>query len=175
MDYVQMTLDDWVSLKKEIAEEFARASASFVRIGYLLRKAEDSQGYRNEGYDTLTEWAQAELGITATYVSRFKAINAKYSVDGYSDRLRTEFVGFGSAKLGEMRFIPTCVGQMDRQVIVNSTEHGSSPHAWGRWLFSSPVSRFSAVHPHMRGADASGSLSGRMSVRFIPTCVGQLV
>ena len=77
MDYVQMTLDDWVSLKKEIAEEFARASASFVRIGFLLRKAEDSQGYRNEGYDTLTEWAQAELGITATYVSRFKAINAK--------------------------------------------------------------------------------------------------
>ena len=106
MDYVQMTLDDWVSLKKEIAEEFARASASFVRIGYLLRKAEDSQGYRNEGYDTITEWAQAELGITATYVSRFKAINAKYSVDGYSDRLKTEFIGYGSAKLGEMLALP---------------------------------------------------------------------
>ena len=31
MDYVQMTLDDWMSLKKEIKEEFIKASASFVR------------------------------------------------------------------------------------------------------------------------------------------------
>lgn len=106
MEYVQMTLNDWMSLKKEIAEEFARASASFVRIGYLLRKAEDSEGYKNDGYDSLAEWAKAELGLTATYVSRFKSINAKYSVDGYSDRLRTEFVGYGSAKLGEMLSLP---------------------------------------------------------------------
>lgn len=101
-----MTLSDWMSLKKEIAEEFARASASFVRIGYLLRKAEESEGYKNDGYDTLTEWAQAELGITGTYVSRFKAINARYSVGGYSDRLQEQFVGFGSAKLGEMLALP---------------------------------------------------------------------
>lgn len=106
MDYVQMTLDDWMSLKKEIAEEFARASASFVRIGFLLRKAEETEGYKNDGYDSLAEWASAELGLSATYVSRFKAINAKYSVDGYSDRLRTEFVGYGSAKLGEMLSLP---------------------------------------------------------------------
>lgn len=106
MDYVQMTLDDWMSLKQEIAEEFARASASFVRIGYLLRKAEESEGYKNDGYDTLTEWAQAELGITGTYVSRFKAINARYSVGGYSDRLQDRYVGYGSAKLGEMLALP---------------------------------------------------------------------
>jgi len=106
MEYVQMTIDEWASLKKEIAEEFARASASFVRIGYLLRKAEDSEGYKNDGYETLAEWAQSELGLTATYVSRFKAINAKYSVDGYSDRLKTEYIGYGSAKLGEMLALP---------------------------------------------------------------------
>ena len=106
MDYVQMTLDDWMSLKKEIKEEFIKASASFVRIGYLLRKAEDSEGYKNDGYDTLTEWAHDELGLTATYVSRFKAINAKYSADGYSDHLMPEFVGYGSAKLGEMLALP---------------------------------------------------------------------
>ena len=106
MDYVQMTLDDWMSLKKEIKEEFIKASTSFVRIGYLLRKAEDSEGYKNDGYDSLTEWARDELGLTATYVSRFKAINAKYSADGYSDRLLPEFVGYGSAKLGEMLALP---------------------------------------------------------------------
>lgn len=106
MDYVQMTLDDWMSLKKEIKEEFIKASASFVRIGYLLRKAEDSEGYKNDGYDSITEWAHDELGLTATYVSRFKAINAKYSADGYSDHLLPEFVGYGSAKLGEMLALP---------------------------------------------------------------------
>ncbi len=106
MDYVQMTLDDWMSLKKQIKEEFIKASSSFVRIGYLLRKAEDSQGYRNEGYESLAEWAHDELGLTATYVSRFKAINAKYSADGYSDHLMPEFVGYGSAKLGEMLALP---------------------------------------------------------------------
>lgn len=106
MDYVQMTLDDWMSLKKEIKEEFIKASTSFVRIGYLLRKAEDSEGYKNDGYDSLSEWAHDELGLTATYVSRFKAINAKYSEGGYSDRLLPEFVGYGSAKLGEMLALP---------------------------------------------------------------------
>lgn len=106
MDYVQMTLDDWMSLKKEIKEEFIKASTSFVRIGYLLRKAEDSEGYKNDGYDSLTEWARDELGLTATYVSRFKAINAKYSAGGYSDHLLPEFIGYGSAKLGEMLALP---------------------------------------------------------------------
>lgn len=106
MDYVQMTLDDWLSLKKEIKEEFIKASTSFVRIGYLLRKAEDSEGYKNDGYDSLSEWAHDELGLTATYVSRFKAINAKYSEGGYSDHLLPEFIGYGSAKLGEMLALP---------------------------------------------------------------------
>lgn len=169
MDYVQMTLDDWVSLKKEIAEEFARASASFVRIGYLLRKAEDSQGYRNEGYDTLTEWAQAELGITATYVSRFKAINAKYSVDGYSDRLKTEFIGYGSAKLGEMLALPD--GDMEmirpetkRQDIRSLKEfnkeapEAEDPEAWALEMMT--VLPDGAV-ADLKKAVALGSLTGR--------------
>ena len=169
MDYVQMTLDDWVSLKKEIAEEFARASASFVRIGYLLRKAEDSQGYRNEGYDTLTEWAQAELGITATYVSRFKAINAKYSVDGYSDRLKTEFIGYGSAKLGEMLALPD--GDMEmirpetkRQDIRSLKEfnkeapEAEDPEAWALEMMT--VLSDGAV-ADLKKAVALGTLTGR--------------
>ena len=169
MDYVQMTLDDWVSLKKEIAEEFARASASFVRIGYLLRKAEDSQGYRNEGYDTLTEWAQAELGITATYVSRFKAINAKYSIDGYSDRLKTEFIGYGSAKLGEMLALPD--GDMEmirpetkRQDIRSLKEfnkeapEAEDPEAWALEMMT--VLPDGAV-ADLKKAVALGSLTGR--------------
>lgn len=96
MEYVQMTLDDWLLLKKEILGELARTSASFVRIGYLLRQAEDNEGYKNDGYDSLAEWAGAELGLSPSYVSRFKKINARYSVGGYRNRNRITLAAEGN-------------------------------------------------------------------------------
>ena len=102
MDYVQMTLDDWMSIKSELEQELRNAAAGFVRIGYLLRKAEKSEGYKNDGYDTLTEWAKDNYGLTASQVSRFKAINRKYSIDGYSNQLLPEYANYGQSKLTEM-------------------------------------------------------------------------
>ena len=70
MDYIQMTLDDWMSIKKELEEELRGAAAGFVRIGYLLRKIEETQGYKQDGCDSLTEWAEQEYGLSASSVSR---------------------------------------------------------------------------------------------------------
>ena len=106
MDYIQMTLDDWMSIKKELEEELRGAAAGFVRIGYLLRKIDESQGYKQDGYDSLTEWAEQEYGLSASSVSRFMAINKKYSVDGYSKQLRIEYAKYGQAKLQEMLTLP---------------------------------------------------------------------
>ena len=106
MDYIQMTLDDWMSIKKELEEELRGAAAGFVRIGYLLRKIDESQGYKQDGCDSLTEWAEQEYGLSASSVSRFMAINKKYSVDGYSKQLRIEYAKYGQAKLQEMRTLP---------------------------------------------------------------------
>lgn len=102
MEYVQMTLTDWMSIKNELEQELRNAAAGFVRIGYLLRRAEESEGYKNDGYDTLTEWAQENYGLTPTQVSRFKAINKRYSIDGYSGQLRLEYANYGQSKLTEM-------------------------------------------------------------------------
>lgn len=106
MDYIQMTLDDWLSIKKELEEELRGAAAGFVRIGYLLRKIDESQGYKQDGCDSLTEWAEQEYGLSASSVSRFMAINKKYSVDGYSKQLRIEYAKYGQAKLQEMLTLP---------------------------------------------------------------------
>ena len=106
MDYIQMTLDDWMGIKKELEEELRGAAAGFVRIGYLLRKIEETQGYKQDGCDSLTEWAEQEYGLSASSVSRFMAINKKYSVDGYSKQLRIEYAKYGQAKLQEMLTLP---------------------------------------------------------------------
>lgn len=106
MDYIQMTIDDWLGIKKELEEELRGAAAGFVRIGYLLRKIEETQGYKQDGCDSLTEWAEQEYGLSASSVSRFMAINKKYSVDGYSKQLRIEYAKYGQAKLQEMLTLP---------------------------------------------------------------------
>lgn len=104
--YVQMTLNDWLALKGQLEAELRGAAASFVRIGFYLRKIEESEGYKNDGSATLAEWAKDNYGLSASAVSRFMAINRKYSIDGYSDQLRLEYAQYGSAKLSEMLALP---------------------------------------------------------------------
>ena len=112
MEYVQMTLSDWMSIKKELEDELRGAAAGFVRIGYLLRKIDESQGYKQDGCDSLTEWAEKEYGLSASSVSRFIAINKRYSIDGYSKQLRLEYAKYGQAKLQEMLTLPEEALQM---------------------------------------------------------------
>lgn len=106
MEYVQMTLDNWLALKGQLEEELRGAAAGFVRIGYLLRKIDETEGYKNDGSKSLSEWAKDNYGLSATAVSRFMAINRKYSIDGYSDQLKLEYAQYGSAKLSEMLALP---------------------------------------------------------------------
>ena len=112
MEYVQMTLSDWMSIKKELEDELRGAAAGFVRIGYLLRKIDESEGYKQDGCDSLTEWAEKEYGLSASSVSRFIAINKRYSIDGYSKQLRLEYAKYGQAKLQEMLTLPEEALQM---------------------------------------------------------------
>lgn len=112
MEYVQMTLNDWMSIKKELEDELRGAAAGFVRIGYLLRKIDESQGYKQDGCDSLAEWAEKEYGLSASSVSRFIAINKKYSINGYSKQLRIEYAKYGQAKLQEMLTLPEEAMQM---------------------------------------------------------------
>ena len=117
MDYVQMTLDEWVEMKQKLKEELLGVTQSFVRIGFALRQIDDQKLYERDGYKSVAEFAEKECGLNSTTTSRFMSINREYSVDGYSDRLRPEFAGLGRSQLEEMLKLP----EEDRSMIQPET------------------------------------------------------
>lgn len=106
MEYVQMTLDDWVNMKEKLRRDLNGVAESFVRIGYTLRRIKEGELYKQDGYEDIQSFAKQEYNLSPSTVSRFMAINEKYSIDGYSEALRPEFAGIGSSKLAEMLTLP---------------------------------------------------------------------
>lgn len=92
--------------KQELDGELQRTAEGFVRIGYLLKVARDTNILEESGYKTVTEFAEAEYNLNKTQVSRFISINDKFSEGGYSDHLLENYKGFGYAKLTIMLQIP---------------------------------------------------------------------
>ena len=106
MEYVQMTLDDWVEMKRKLRQELQGVKQSFVRIGYALRKIDDQELYKQDGYKSIAEFAKEEYGLEPSTTSRFMSINREYSIDGYSEQLRPEFADMGRSQLEEMLKLP---------------------------------------------------------------------
>ena len=117
MEYVQMTLNDWVEMKRKLRQELLGVKQSFVRIGYALRKIEDQKLYENDGYKSIAEFAKEEYGLEPSTTSRFMSINREYSIDGYSEQLRPEYADLGRSQLEEMLKLP----ESDRQMIQPET------------------------------------------------------
>ncbi|KAI4438806.1 hypothetical protein FMM80_14835 [Schaedlerella arabinosiphila] len=106
MEYVQMTLTDWVEMKQKLRRELLGIKQSFVRIGFMLRQIEEQKLYENDGYKSIAEFAKAEFGLEASTTSRFISINREYSVDGYSEVLSPEYAELGRSQLEEMLKLP---------------------------------------------------------------------
>ena len=92
--------------KQELDGELQRTAEGFVRIGYLLKVARDTNILAESGYKTVTEFAAAEYNLDKTQVSRFISINDRFSEGGYSERLQEHYRGFGYAKLTIMLQLP---------------------------------------------------------------------
>lgn len=101
-EYHQITLNEYISIKEDIKRRLNHLAESFVAIGYRLKQIRDTEAYRQDGYNTIYEFAEKELGLTKSPTSRFMAINDKYSVGGNSLELREEFIGLGKSRLFEM-------------------------------------------------------------------------
>jgi hypothetical protein len=113
MEYKQMTLAEWLDIKQKLKENISSAKnklnglkKDFVRIGYLLRKIDDNELYKQDGYKSIAEFAKAECGLSPSDTTRFIQINKKYSVGGNSEELRPEFLNFGQSKLAAMLTLP---------------------------------------------------------------------
>lgn len=97
--------------KKELDTELNRTAEGFVRIGYLLKVARDTEVLKESGYGNVVDFAKSEYGIDKTQVSRFISINDRFSEGGYSDRLKEGYQNFGYAKLTLMLQLPEAINE----------------------------------------------------------------
>lgn len=109
-EYTQITLDQWTQWKEDIRRKLSETASNFVYIGYRLKQIRDSGMY--DGAADVFEFAQKEYGLGKSTVSRFIAINEKYSEGGNSLELKEEFRSFSSSKLAEMLTLPDSEIQM---------------------------------------------------------------
>lgn len=103
------TIGTYQEFKKALDTELYNQTEGFVRTGYLLKVARDTDILRESGYATVAEFAHAEYGLTKDVVSRYIAINDRYSEGGYSDRLQEQYQGYGVAKLQDMLTLPDAI------------------------------------------------------------------
>jgi|GEM_PF-1031357 len=101
------TYASYETYKEAFDTEVKRTELGFVRIGYMLRVATDTDILKESGYATMEEFAWNEYRLDRSQTSRFVNINKRFSVDGYSDQLQERYQGYGVAKLGEILTLPT--------------------------------------------------------------------
>lgn len=100
-------VNNFVTLKQALGQELTKTSQSFIRIGYLLKRARDEEEIlKDSGYSDVNEFASAEFGLDRSQVSRFTRINDRFSIGGYSEHLKSEYEQYGSAKLSLMLTLP---------------------------------------------------------------------
>ena len=97
--------------KAAVDEELKRSAESFVRIGYLLKVARDTDILTESGYKNVNDFAQGEYGLDKSQVSRFIRVNDEFSEGGYSDHLQEKFQRFGYTKLSIMLMLPAAVNE----------------------------------------------------------------
>lgn len=97
---------DYDVLKTQLKIELTEQVNGFVRIGYLLKQARDTDILTGSEYENVMDFAAKEFHLTKDVVSRYINICEKYSVGGNSDRLLEEYTEYGYAKLSEMLTLP---------------------------------------------------------------------
>lgn len=109
----QITIAQWQDWKedmhrvlRETKELGEKICSNFVYIGWNLKRAEETEAYRLDGFADLNEFARSEYGLGASEVSRYKQINDRYSIGGNSLELKEEMQGFGLSQLVAMLSLP---------------------------------------------------------------------
>lgn len=118
MEYVQLTLDDYIQCKTEIKENLTGIVKSFVKIGWQLTRINASKAYTLDGYSSITEFAKAEYGMNPDGVSRFMKVYERYSIPGDTPELQEQYKDFKFAQLSEMLQLPV----EDQQMITADTK-----------------------------------------------------
>ena len=97
--------------KGELDYELNKAANGFVRIGFLLKQARDTDILNESPYSNYQEFAQKEYGLDASQVSRFININDRFAREDNPEKLKDEYGGFGVAKLSLMLTLPDSLNE----------------------------------------------------------------
>ena len=106
-----ITYQSYKEYKAELDTELQKSAEGFVRIGYLLKLARDTDVLKESGYASVNEFAQAEYNIDKSMVSRFIGINDRFSEGGNSPQLKEHYRNFGYAKLAIMLQLPDSINE----------------------------------------------------------------
>lgn len=106
MEYMQLSMDDYIQSKNEIKQELGGMVKSFVRIGWQLTRIDKSGAYKHDGYNTIAEFARTEYGMNPSGVSRFMKVYEKYSIPGDTPELKEQYREFKFNNLVEMLQLP---------------------------------------------------------------------
>ena len=101
----------FMEYREELTNELTRAAEGFVRIGYLLKVARDTDILEGKGYDGYIDFAQKEYGLDKSQVSRFIRINDRFSEGGNSETLMQQYKAFGYSKLTLMLSLPEALNE----------------------------------------------------------------
>lgn len=91
--------------KEIIREKLKSMSRTFIAAGFYLRLIRDTEGYKEDGYKDIWEFAEDQYGIKRSTTSRWMAMNEKFSDGGNSPFLAEEFRKFGKSQLQEMLYL----------------------------------------------------------------------
>lgn len=92
--------------KSELDYELNKAAQGFVRIGYLLKQARDTDVLKDSPYQNVVEFAEAEYNLDKTTVSRFMSIHDRFGDPKDPEQLQEKYRAFGIKKLAMMLTLP---------------------------------------------------------------------
>lgn len=115
MEYHQITLNEWMEVKKKLMRAVEKAANGFIELGYELRQIEEQRLYEAGGYSSIAEFAEKEpeFGLSPALVSRLINVNRTFADPIHPKQIRTEYNRYGMTKLAEMLSLP----ESDRDMI----------------------------------------------------------
>ena len=102
-----VTYNYYDDFKKQFDSCMQQTANNFVKIGYLLKQARDTDILEESGYSGMGEFAKAEYGLDNSTTSRFIAICDRYGAG--NDHLLPKYAEYGYSKLAEMLTLPESV------------------------------------------------------------------
>ncbi len=91
--------------KTFIKSNITTAARSFIAIGFYLKCVRDRGLFAEDNYQDVWDFAKSEYGISKSTASRYMTMNDRFSEDGNSPNIKTEYRAFGKSQLQEMLYL----------------------------------------------------------------------